>query len=135
MWCSNRGFTVCHVYGHGNNKSTTLFWSIQKDKVGMINNSTPINAISCTAKVMRREIVKLHKSHRHQSWMPRDVSRSRNTFLSVSVSPCQCLVSVSDLESLGKWSWKNFGFETAFRSLIRKQQWCLPDVFKVKHCA
>ena len=40
--------------------------------------------------------------------MYRDVSRSRDTsrdtFLSVSVSPCQCLVSVSDLESLGKWS-------------------------------
>ena len=32
-------------------------------------------------------------------------------------------------------AWKNFGFETAFRSLIRKQQWYLPDVFKVKHCA
>ena len=29
---------------------------------------------------------------------------SRDTFLSVSVSLCQCLVSVSDLESLGKWS-------------------------------
>ena len=35
-----------------------------------------------------------------QSWMFRD------TFLSVSVSLCQCLVSVSvsNLESLGKWS-------------------------------
>ena len=44
--------------------------------------------------------------YRNQNWMSRDVSRSRDTFLSVSVSPCQCLVSVSDsdLESLGKWS-------------------------------
>ena len=41
-----------------------------------------------------------------QSWMSREVSRSRDTFLSVSVSLCQCLVSVlvSNLESLGKWS-------------------------------
>ena len=43
-----------------------------------------------------------------QSWMSRDVSRSRyasrDTFLSVSISLCQCLVSVLDLESLGKWS-------------------------------
>ena len=38
----------------------------------------------------------------NQSWMSQDVSRSRDTFLSVSVSLCQCLVS--DLESLGKWS-------------------------------
>ena len=36
--------------------------------------------------------------------MSQDVSRSRDTFLSVSVSLCQCLVSVSDLESFGKWS-------------------------------
>ena len=53
-WRSNKGFTVCHVYGHGNNESSKLFWSIQKDKVGMINNSTPINVISYTDKVMRR---------------------------------------------------------------------------------
>ena len=38
--------------------------------------------------------------NRLQSWMSRDVSRSGDTFLSVSVSLCQCLVSV--LESLGK---------------------------------
>ena len=42
-----------------------------------------------------------------QSWMSRDVSRSRDTFLSVSVSLCQYLVSVSDLQSLGKWSCLN----------------------------
>ena len=71
------------------------------------------------------------------------VSVSRHIFEClglVSVLLCQCLVSVSDLESLGKWSClnrdpKNFGFETAFRSLIQKQRWYLPDVFKVKHCA
>ena len=34
---------------------------------------------------------------------------SRDTFLSVSVSLCQCLVSVSNLESLGKWSCLNRG--------------------------
>ena len=37
-----------------------------------------------------------------QSWMSRDVSRSRDSFLSVLVSLRQCLVSVSDLESLGQ---------------------------------
>ena len=53
-------------YGHENNESSKLFGSIRKDKVGMINNSTPINVISKhTNKVMRREIVELHKSHRH----------------------------------------------------------------------
>ena len=55
MWRSNRGFTVCQVYRHGNNGSSKLFWSIQKDKVGMINNSTPINFISYTDKKMRIE--------------------------------------------------------------------------------
>ena len=39
VWRSNRGFTVCHVYDHGNNESSKLFWSIRKGKVGMINNS------------------------------------------------------------------------------------------------
>ena len=43
MWRSNTGFTVCHVYGDENNESSKLFWSIRKDKVVMINNSTPIN--------------------------------------------------------------------------------------------
>ena len=47
---------LCHVYGHGNNENTKLFWSIRIDKVGMINNSTPFNVISYTHKVMRREI-------------------------------------------------------------------------------
>ena len=42
-----------------------FFWRIRKDKAGMINNSTAINVISYTDKVMRREIVELHKSHRH----------------------------------------------------------------------
>ena len=46
---------VCHVYGDGNNESSKLFWSIQKGKVEMINNSTPIpNVISYTDKTMRR---------------------------------------------------------------------------------
>ena len=30
-----RGFMVCHVYGHGNNESSKLFWSTKKDKVRM----------------------------------------------------------------------------------------------------
>ena len=54
-----------HVYGHGNNESSMLFWNIRKDKVGMINNSSMINVISYTDKVMRREIVELPKPHRH----------------------------------------------------------------------
>ena len=41
------------------------FWNIRNDKAGMINNSAPINVISYTDKVMRREIVELHKLHRH----------------------------------------------------------------------
>ena len=69
MWRSNRGFAVCHVYGHvyrhGNNENSKLFWSIRKDKFGMINNLIPINVISYTDKVMRREILELYKSHRH----------------------------------------------------------------------
>ena len=67
MWRSNRGFTLCHVYGDGNNESNKLFWDIRKDKVGMINNSAPINVISYTDKVMRRKLVELNKSHRHTS--------------------------------------------------------------------
>ena len=68
MWRSNRGSTLCHVYGDVNNESNKLFWDIRKDKVGMINNSAPIpRVISCTDKVMRREIVELYKSHRHTS--------------------------------------------------------------------
>ena len=51
--------------GHGNDESNELFWSIRKDKIGMINNSTPINVISYTDKMMRREIVELHQSYRH----------------------------------------------------------------------
>ena len=51
--------------GHGNNESSKFFFGIRKDKFGMINNSTPINVISNTDKVMRRETVELHKSHRH----------------------------------------------------------------------
>ena len=43
-------------------RSIKLFWSIRKDKDGMINKSIPINFISYTDKVMRREIVELHKS-------------------------------------------------------------------------
>ena len=65
MWRSNRSFTVCHVYGHGSNESSKLFWRIRKDEAGMINNSTPISVISYTDKVMRREIVELYKSHCH----------------------------------------------------------------------
>ena len=64
MWRSNRGFTVCHVYGLGN-ESSKLFRIIRKDEVGMTNPLTPINVISYTDKVMRREITELHKSHRH----------------------------------------------------------------------
>ena len=54
---------MSRIRGHGNNKSTgsKLFWSIQKNtkhkKVGMINNSTPINIISHTDKVMHIEII------------------------------------------------------------------------------
>ena len=55
---------MCHVYGHENNESSKLFWSIRRDKFGMINNSTPINVISYTDKVMRRKI-EVHKSHRY----------------------------------------------------------------------
>ena len=65
MWRLKRGFTVCHVYGHGNNESSKRFWSVRKDRVGMINNSTPINVISYTDKVVQTEIVELHKSHCH----------------------------------------------------------------------
>ena len=65
LWRSNRGFTVRHVYGHGNIESSKLFWSIRKDKIGMINNSTPGNIIFYADAVMRREIAELHKSHRH----------------------------------------------------------------------
>ena len=83
----------------------------------------------------------------YQSWMYRDVSRSRDTsrdtFLSVSVSPRFRYANVSSRSRTLKVSEnghvsietrKNFGFETAFRSSIRKQQWYLPNVFKVKHC-
>ena len=54
VWRSNRSFTVGlrHIYDHGNNESSTLFWSLRKDKVGMINNSNPINVISYTHKVI-----------------------------------------------------------------------------------
>ena len=65
MWRANRGSRyVMYKYSHGKNESSKLFWSIQKDKVGMINNSIPNNVISYTDKVMRREIIELHKSHR-----------------------------------------------------------------------
>ena len=73
-----------------------------------------------------------------QSWM------SRDTFLSVSVpsrsryanaSSRSRTLKVSENGHVSIETSKNIGFETAFRSLIRKQQWYLPDVFKVKHCA
>ena len=56
LWRSNRDFTV----RHGNNENSNVFSNIRKDKVGMINNSTPISIISYTDKVMRREIIELH---------------------------------------------------------------------------
>ena len=38
---------------------------VRNNKVKTINNSTLINVISYTDKVMRGEIVELHKSHHH----------------------------------------------------------------------
>ena len=52
---------VCHVSGHGTTRAE-LFWSMRKGKVRMLNNSTPIDNISYIDKVMRKEIVELHKS-------------------------------------------------------------------------
>ena len=59
------------------------------------------------------------------------VSRSRYA----NASSRSRTLKVSENGHVSIETWKNFGFETAFRSLIRKQQWYLLDVFKVKHCA
>ena len=59
------------------------------------------------------------------------VSRSRHA----NVSSRSRTLKVSENGHVSIETWKNFGFETAFRSLIRKQQRYLPDVFKEKHCA
>ena len=61
------------------------------------------------------------------------VSRSR--YANASSRSRSRTLKVSENGHVSIETWKNFGFETAFKSLIRKQQWYLPDVFKVKHCA